>query len=545
MNKNLQQIFQQLSSIWKELGFNQRVSIVVAGLAVIAGLIGVVAWTSRVEYAVLFGKIEEAEAAKVISSLDDAKVPYKINRGSGTISVPADKVHQMRMQLAAKGIPSGGRTGFSLFDKPNFGISDFAQRVNFSRAVQGELANTIQQVDGVESANVILVMPENRLLVDNLRRPSASVFVKLRGNVPLSPAQVNAIRFLVANAVEGLTPASVSITDNLGNLLTDATDGDPISGATATQLKARKEYEQYLTRKAQEMLETVLGRGQSVVRVSVELDSSTLQRTETKYDPEGQVLRTATITDENTESTTAAGSSGGAPGTSSNSNLDTNTVASAASQPVNRNNNKKKVSQNQFEINQTVTSMNQAPGTIRRISAAVFVAQRMTDQGTNRVAQPRTPEEMQKIRRIVQSALGIQENAELRKDELNIEETSFNDESQRQLVQQLEKTEQRKFWTELGQNAVFPLLGLAVLGAFWRFFQKTPVEEISIGVPVGPGGQAYGAMGSGLKFPKPVDSKPDDPYIITPEILNQLVRENPANMTQALRTWMTRSERAK
>ena len=214
MNNSFQELWQQLVAVWKEVGAAQRISIVLAGLVVLIGLAGVAVWSSREDYAVLYGNLGEAEAAKVVNALDEAKVPYKV-RGGGTISVPADKVHPLRIQLAGKGIPGGGTTGFSLFDKPNFGISDFVQRVNYLRAIQGELSQTISRVDGIESAQVMLVMPENRLLVEYQKKPSASVFLKLRGNVPVPASTVNAIRFLVANAVEGLTPDGVSITDNI------------------------------------------------------------------------------------------------------------------------------------------------------------------------------------------------------------------------------------------------------------------------------------------------------------------------------------------
>ena len=253
MNNSFQELLQQLASVWKEIGINQRVSIVLAGLVVLLGLSGIAVWSSREDYTVLFGNLAEAEASKVINALDESKIPYKV-RGGGSISVPADKVHSLRIQLAGKGIPGGGTTGFSLFDKPNFGISDFVQRVNYLRAIQGELSQTISRVDGIESAQVMLVMPENRLLVEYQKKPSASVFLKLRGNVPIPAATVNAIRFLVANAVEGLNPEGVSITDNIGNLLTEAFDNDPITGATSSQLKQRREYENYLAKKVESFL---------------------------------------------------------------------------------------------------------------------------------------------------------------------------------------------------------------------------------------------------------------------------------------------------
>jgi flagellar M-ring protein FliF len=219
MNNSVLQLGAQLKAIWKELGVNQRVSVALASALVIGGLATLIFWSSHTEYALLYGKLEGTEASKVTAALDDAKVPYKVNGTS--IFVPSDKVHMMRMQLAGKGIPRGDGVGFEIFDKPNFGISDFVQHANYLRAVQGELSRTIAQVDQIESARVMVVMPENRLLVDNQKKPTASVFVKVRGNATLPAQSVAAIRFLVANAVEGLTSNNVSVVDNLGNVLSE------------------------------------------------------------------------------------------------------------------------------------------------------------------------------------------------------------------------------------------------------------------------------------------------------------------------------------
>ena len=135
-----------------------------ASAVLLLGVISVAWWSSRADYSLLYGKLPDAEASRVISALDDAKVPYKIGAAGGSILVPADKVHMVRMQLAGKGIPRGDGVGFEIFDKPNFGISDFVQRANYIRALQGELARTITQIDEIESARVMVVMPENRLL---------------------------------------------------------------------------------------------------------------------------------------------------------------------------------------------------------------------------------------------------------------------------------------------------------------------------------------------------------------------------------------------
>jgi len=544
MNNSFQELLQQLTAVWKEIGINQRISIVLAGLVVLLGLTGVAVWSSREDYAVLFGNLAEAEASKVINALDEAKVPYKV-RGGGSISVPADKVHSLRIQLAGKGIPGGGTTGFSLFDKPNFGISDFVQRVNYLRAIQGELSQTISRVDGIESAQVMLVMPENRLLVEYQKKPSASVFLKLRGNVPIPASTVNAIRFLVANAVEGLNPEGVSITDNIGNLLTETFDNDPITGATSSQLKQRREYENYLAKKVESFLVPYVGGPMRVMaRVSVDLDYTTLQRRETKYDPESQVKRTETITDERIDnSTSTLVGAIGAPGAATNANTDTNSPAGTA--PVTKNNTNKKVTQNQYEINEVTTTQNYIPGSTKRLSAAVFIPIEYTVTGTNRVATPRSAAEMLKIRRAVQSALGIVERGEAgRVDELSVEEIAFNDQPSLELTQRLEKSERQRMWTEIARDSVFPLLGVGVLAVFWRIFQKTSIDEIPIGIPIGAasgdGGSQMSNFAAGLRAGPVSETDEVQPFVMTADMMNQLMRENPNNMTHALRTWMTR-----
>src|SRR5262245_23730796 len=378
MNRNLSKLSTQLLEIWRQLGTSQRISVLSATLIVAGGLVALAFWSSRAEYSLLYGKLSDSESAKVIAALDDAKVPYKIGSGGSSILVPADKVHLMRMQLAGRGIPQGDGVGFEIFDKPNFGISDFVQRANYIRAVQGELARTISQLDEIESARVMIVLPENRLLLDKDKHPTASVFVRVRGSSQLQPQAINSIRFLVANSVEGLKPNNVSIVDNLGNVLSENTDNDSLTGLSTTQLTARRNLEQYLAKKAQDMLEKVLGPGQAVVRVSAEINFDTLTRTEEKFDPDGQVVRTQTKGDENNDSSTSS-SSIGPTGVTVNTTTDTNAMLSSAG-PVNNSKNRKTTSTVEYEIGKSTSSLMQAAGGIRRLSAAVTIAARMEGQ---------------------------------------------------------------------------------------------------------------------------------------------------------------------
>ncbi|MEO6993636.1 MAG: flagellar basal-body MS-ring/collar protein FliF, partial [Lacunisphaera sp.] len=216
-----------LVSLWRELGLNQRVSLIVASVAVLGGLIAVVLWSHRPDYQLLYARMSEKDAAAVISQLQTLNIPHQITAGGSAVLVPSDQVYKLRMDLASKGIPSGDGVGFEIFDKGQFGLSDFVQRTNYLRAIQGELARTITQLQGVRAARVMIVQPENRLLLTEQGvKPSASVFVDV-GGARLEIEQVNAIRNLVANSVQGLLPDAVAVVDNRGHILSDALKQDP------------------------------------------------------------------------------------------------------------------------------------------------------------------------------------------------------------------------------------------------------------------------------------------------------------------------------
>jgi flagellar M-ring protein FliF len=446
--------------------------------------------------------------------------------------VPQDKVYTMRMQLASKGIPQGDGVGFEIFDKPNFGISDFVQRANYLRALQGELARTIGQLDEVKAARVMIVLPENRLLLDKDKHPTASVFVRVRGASPLGPQTINSIRFLVANSVEGLKPNHVAVIDNLGNT-EEMADNDSMAGVSSSQLGARRALEQYLSKKAQDMLETVLGPGQAIVRVSAEVNYDTITKTEEKFDPDGQVVRSQTKNDENNDTSSPLNTT--PTGISANTVTDTNAVAAG---PVNTSRNHKNVSTIEYEIGKTHTEQIQSAGGIKRISAAVTVAQQMEGTGADRKPVTRTPEQIAKLQRIVSSALG----ADLtRGDTIELAELPFNDTFATEMNQQLDKQSTRDFWWTLGRNAIYPTLGVLALFILFRVFKQTPVQEIPIGVPVGRLSATKSANGNGNGHSRFGDfGFEPQPGVVTVDVLNRLIKENPNNMTQAIREWMNR-----
>lgn len=536
MNQNLSKLFAQLRDIWGQLGATQRLNVAAATFVLVASLCVLAFWSSRADYGLLYGGLSDAEAAKVIAALDDAKVPYKTGTGGGSILVPADKVYQMRMQLAGRGIPSGDGVGFEIFDKANFGISDFVQRANYSRAIEGELARTISQIDEVESARVMIVMPENRLLLDKDTYPTASVFVHVRGNSQLEQQSINSIRFLVANSVEGLKPNHVSVVDNLGNVLSENSDDDSLTGLTSTQLVARRNLEQYLAKKAQDMLDKVLGPGQAIVRVSADINYDTLTRSDVKYDPDSQVIQTQTKDDQNTDSSTTSSTTpvGIAGNTSTNS-------AEAGPVPVNNTQNRNTTSTIEYDINKTTSDLVETAGGIKRLTASVSIAAQVQGTGDARKVVPRTPEEIEKLRSVVASAVGIDTT---RGDSIALEELQFNNDFATEVTHELDQQQKQDFWWDLARNATYPALAVVVFVILLRLLSRTPVQDIPLGVPVGRlmahngNGNGNGnGHGNGGKFGDPYDAPPG---VVTVEVLNRLIKENPANMTQAIRDWMNK-----
>ena len=507
---------QSLLSLWKQLGLNQRVSLALAAAVVVAGFAALILW-SRPDYQLLYGRLGEKDAATIISQLQAQNIPHQIAAGGGAVYVPADQVYRLRMELAAKGLPSGDGVGFEIFDKGQFGLSDFVQRTNYLRALQGELSRTISELHGVRSARVMIVQPENRLLItDQGIKPTASVFVELAGN-RLESEAVNAIRNLVANSVQGLQPDQVAVVDNQGHVLSEDLKQDPALGSAASQMRYRQQVEDYLAKKVETMLAQVIGPGNAVVRVSAEIETDATTLTEEKYDPEGQVVRSQTIAEDTTNTTESR--TGGVVGVTAN--VPDKSVADAA-KPTSTNEQSRKNRTTTYEINRTTTNTVRTPGTLKNLTAAVFIAQRIP--GADGQAAKRTAEELTALRQLVINALGVHATAGQSLDStVSLQEMSFQAPAVSAQVAQIQKETRVATWIEGASRYVAVGIALAVLGLFWRMLgrqkaEPVPVELLSEAAGGGPRGMpAQGA--------------------ITPELLNELIRQKPANIGVALRDW--------
>lgn len=525
---------QSLLELWKQLGLNQRVSLIVAAVAVAGGLVGVVLWSQRPDYQLLYGRMGEKDAAAVISHLQAQNIPHQVTAGGSAVQVPSKLVHKIRMDLAGKGIPSGDGVGFEIFDKGQFGLSDFVQRTNYLRAIQGELARTIAQLHGVRSARVMVVQPENRLLLTEQGvRSTASVFVDVGGG-RLEPDQVNAIRNLVANAVQGLAADQVAVIDNRGRTLSEELKQDPTLGAASSQMRYRQQVEDYLARKVETMLATVIGPGNAVVRVSAEIETEATTQVSEKYDPEGQVVRTQTQTDDITNSSETR-ANGGATGVSANVPEKSAGAAAETARPISTSEQQRKNRSTTYEINRVTTNVTRNPGTVKHVTAAVFVAPRVAPApaggaGGSAAApqvQKRTPQELDALRQIVINALGLKAAPGQALETLvSLQETEFSAASQQALGLEAAQAAQPSWptYVELASRWVAVAGAALVLFVFWRMLQREKPEVVPIeAITVAAENNARNLPAAGA---------------VTPEILNELIRQKPANIGVALREWV-------
>ena len=527
---------EQLVGIWKQLGLNQRIIVVATGLAVFGGLMGIAIWSSQTRYAVLYTNMDLEEIGNVQSTLETEGIPTKLGPRGSTLMVPKDQVYDAKIFLAGKGLPKSGKdsVGYEIFDRPSFGLSNMQQRVNLSRAIQGELERTISSMDGIEAADVYVAMPENKLFVDNQSQASASVFVKTSGLSNVGKEQVRAIQFLVARGVEGLVPERVSVTDNRGKLLSDEEDQDSMGFSSDRELETRQRWENYYSQQAESMLDPVLGPGNAIVRVSIEFNRDSVTRSETIYDSDG-IPRSSTETIEKTDSTFLPGN--GATGLNGGMNNTNIVTQSGENKSMER-----ETKENEYALSSTTNDVVMLAGGIKHIMAAVFVSKKKETVDGNVVYTDRDADELQKIERTVSKALGITNTLE----QLTVEQMVFHESDELNQLELFHKQQRYNEWMRMGKQVGFLGLTLGVLWAFARSFKKTPMETIPLGVSLEELEQ-YGEAesGNGNGNVKPGRRKRSSFSIYEPgppderiELMNRLIKDHPQNMTHAIQSWL-------
>ncbi|MGQ9853572.1 MAG: flagellar basal-body MS-ring/collar protein FliF [Candidatus Oleimicrobiaceae bacterium] len=416
----------------------QKMVFVVTLAAIIAGFIFLLRWATRPEFVTLYSELELKDGEKVVEMLRGARVPYRIVDGGRAILVPSSRVYELRMKLAAEDLPRSGRIGYEVFDKKDIGVSEFVQSVNYQRALEGELARTIQALSEVEFARVHLVFPKERLFKEDQQKPTASVLLRLRPGARLSEAQVAGIANLVANSVEGLDQRKVTIVDSQGKILSDNTDQDSLVGLSSNQLELQKKVETYLQQKAQSMLDGVLGPGNAIVRVAAELNFKKADKVAESYDPD----LAAVLSQENMEET--SGDTSGKPLVSSRRTI-TN-----------------------YQVSKTVEHVIESVGNIERLSVAVLVNGTYRsvpgpEGKSTREYVPRSEEELTQLEAMVKGAVGFSEE---RGDQFEISNLQFDTgllTEDEEWLKTLQHKERMAFYISLGQKVLVGALLLLLL----------------------------------------------------------------------------------
>ena len=457
---------------------NPKIPLMVAGAAAIAVIIALVLWAKTPDYKVLYSNLADQDGGAIVTQLTQMNVPYRFSDNGSAIEVPADKVYDLRLRLAQQGLPKGGAVGFELLDQEKFGISLFSEQVNYQRALEGELARTIETLGPVKNARVHLAMPKPSLFVREQKSPSASVTLSLEPGRALDEGQISAVVHMVSSAVAGLPPGNVTLVDQGGHLLTQSnTAGRDLNDA---QLKYAMDVESRFQRRIESILAPIVGSGNVHAQVTAQIDFANKEKTEEQYRPNNDPSQAAVRSRQLNQSEQVNGRNpGGVPGALSNqpappnnapiANAPQNNAANAPQQnqttsmggstPTGSSNTQRDETTN-YEVDRTILHTKLNVGDIQRLSVAVVVNYRQLTDGK---PLPLTAEQMKQIENLTREAMGY---SDTRGDTLNVVNSPFSATEETSL--------ELPFWK---QQAFFEMLmsagrWLVVLIVAWLLWRK-------------------------------------------------------------------------
>lgn len=407
----------QLISLFKNLSQRQRLTVGAVAVALVAGLYAFVAWRTERDFHPLFENLNPEEAGQIVTRLKEAAVPVRVNDAGTRILIPSSQVAEQRLSLAAQGLPQTGRIGFEIFDKTNFGATDFTEHINYKRAIEGELERSLRTIQAVEQARVHVTFAKNSVFLENQEPAKGSVMVKLRPGAMMDSRQTAAIAHLVASAVEGLKPEQVSIIDMRGSLLNrPKTEAGGEEEAPEAILQFRRRVEADLQAKLTSTLDPLLGAGRYRGSVSADLDMTSGSESAETFDPENSVMTST----QKQEDVSSGSRGGGIPGTASN------LPGGAGSRPAAAGIVRRSESVS-FQTSRTVRNTVVPRGVLKRVSVAVLVDHKLHWDGAGkeakRILEAPSPQTIESIRELVTGALGLREE---RGDQLVVEALPFD-----------------------------------------------------------------------------------------------------------------------
>ena len=388
----------QFKQIYDRLSWTQRIWIVVAAVAVVGGMAYLNHWNDERDFKPLFTGLADEDAGALTTKLREAGTEYRLANGGSTILVASEKVAEMRLQMASAGLPKSGRIGFELFDKANFGASEFTEQVNYHRAIEGELERSVISIREVKSARVHLTLAKDSLYTEARQPAKASVLVELRHAAALSPQNVAAICQLTASAVPGLSADQVSLVDTSGNLLNRPRPAGLGDGSEASEagLDYRKSIEQNLQNKIASTLEPILGADHFRIGVSADVDLTSGEQSEETFNPDRSVM----VTSQRTEDGPAVASASGIPGTPSNLPI--------PAKPSTGSSNYARHTENiSYQTSRLVKHTKLPQGAVKKMSLSILVDHSLRFEGVKRIVEAPSAEKLKVIHDLVAGATGL------------------------------------------------------------------------------------------------------------------------------------------
>lgn len=484
--------------------YGKRRSLILAlvGAGAIVAVLGFSHWATRPVWAPLVQRMPLEMTGEVTDALDEAGIEYRMEMGGTRLDVQEKDLARARVLLAQEGLPSRSRPGFELFDQPSWGMTDFTQRVNYRRALEGELERTISQMRGVESAQVHLSLQETSIFRRDDRQSEASVFLRLRSSARPSSELVEGITFLVASSVEGLTSRNVTVLDDAGRVLSAAVEPGTPDALSKRQLALRRDIEAYLEERAEGLVADLVGAGNVRIRISAALNFDRIDRTVQSLDPDLQVVtreeRSEIIPGENT---VGAGS---------------------------------RVESLSYETPRSIETFSGAIGDIKRLTVAVLVNDRVVGDGEGVQLEPRGPEELARIETLVRNAVGLDP---ARGDDISVVSLPFDGtgvprfDRDRPSVWTWIVTMQRPLVGALALILIF-ILTMQVLRQLRGRWEPVALEPLPVGI--GPGELEDDEYAEALTGE--VEEETRDPEV--DDSIAQTILERPENAVRVVRAWL-------
>lgn len=516
-----------------------RKLLAVAGLAaLVAIVVATLAWSRQPDYRVLFSNLSDKDGGSVIAALSQMNVPYRFASGGAAILVPEDRVHDARLKLASQGLPRGGTVGFELLESQRFGVTQFQERLNFQRGLEGELARSIQSLAAVQAARVHLALPVQNGFLREQQKPSASVLLSVYPGRALDRGQVAGIVHLVASSVPELAPKQVSVIDQTGTLL--SSEGDAAAnGLDASQLNHVRRLESSFSQRVLDIVEPIVGAGNVRAQVTADVDFTQSESTAEQYRPNQGSEPAAVRSRQVLESSENEAAAQGIPGALSNQppapatapvNGEAQPTAPATAGRAAASSGRREATTN-YEVDKTVKVIRNATGTIRRLTAAIVVNHRRSVDESGKVTlTPLAPAELENINALVRETIGFVRE---RGDSINVVNAPFTEieAPKEQVLPVWQQPENIALARDLGKQ-----LGLLLLATLVIFALIRPALK-SFARAAAPAARVAERVDDPLQLPVPPGG-PDAAAPARREEILRIARDNPAAVAGVVRSWV-------